>query len=449
MASRRNIELGLLLLALAISSSAYLLVDLAAHNKVPTSSLILLGTLAGLFLIAHLVVRWRAPRADPILLPAAAVLNGLGLAIIHRLDEALPAGATALAPKQVIWTALGLAIFIGVLVVVRDHTVLNRYRYTWLLIGIGLLLSPLLPVVGRTINGGRLWVGIGSIQFQPEEAAKIALAVFFASYLTERRELLATATYRVGRFFVPEAKYFVPLLGAWLLSLALFFFEHALGSSLLFFGMFVALLFVATGRLSYVLSAVALFALGGTVAYELFAHVRERVVIWLHVWTYYTTTGYQLAQGLFALGAGGLFGAGWGQGYPQLIPFASTDFVFAALGETLGVVGTSAILLIFLVIVFRGLRIALASRDDFGKLLATGLIATLGLQVFVIVGGVTRLIPLTGITLPFISYGGSSLLANYALIALLLRISSESSPVSLRTGPSAPAEAAGEMTVVR
>jgi len=295
-------------------------------------------------------------------------------------------------------------------------------------------------------------VRIGPFSGQPAELAKIALVVFLASYLAERKELLATATYRVGPLLLPEIKYFLPMLIAWGVSLFVLFFEKDLGSSLLFFGVFVALLYVATGRFSYVTAGLGLFAVGAFIAYHLFAHVQVRFATWLHVWDYYNGRGYQLAQGLFALATGGIFGQGWNQGQPNLIPFASTDFVFDAFGEELGLLGVTALLLVFLLMTFRGFRVALAASDDFGKLLGLGLVVSFALQVFVIVGGVTRLIPLTGITLPFVSYGGSSLVANYALVAILCRVSSDATPAPARRAGAGPADAgaeSGELTVVR
>ena len=450
MESRRNVELSLLLLALILSVGAYVIVGLAADNEVPAGSAGYGATLAGLFLGAHMVLRWRAPQADPILLPGAALLNGLGLVMVRRLDyaDAAKENYRPEAPAQALWTVLGVAVFVAVILVIRDHRVLDRYRYTWLLLGVVLLMLPVLPVLGREINGARLWIRIGPFSGQPAEAAKIALVVFLAAYLAERKELLATATYRAGPFLLPEIKYFMPLLLAWAASLFVLFFEKDLGSSLLFFGVFVILLYVATGRFSYVAAGLGLFVTGAVIAYNLFGHVQTRVATWLDVWAYYDDRGFQLAQGLFAMATGGILGQGWNQGRPDFIPFASTDFIFAAFGEELGLLGVTAMLLVYLLMVFRGLRIALAAPDDFGKLLAVGLVTSFALQVFVIVGGVTRLIPLTGITLPFVSFGGSSLLANYALIALLCRISDEGTPAPAAGRPAAPADA-GEVTVVR
>jgi cell division protein FtsW (lipid II flippase) len=454
--SRRNVELTLLLLALVLSVGGYIVVGLVADNTVPSGSLGYGATLAVLFIGAHLVLRWKAPQADPLLLPGAALLNGLGLVMVRRLDYAavLRKGGHPQAPSQALWTVLGVAVFAAVIILVRDHRALDRYRYTWLLLGLFLLMLPVVPGLGQEINGARLWVKIGPFSGQPAELAKIALVVFLASYLAERKELLATATYRAGPLLLPEIKYFLPMLMAWSVSLFVLFFEKDLGSSLLFFGVFVALLYVATGRFTYVAAGLGLFMAGALIAYQLFAHVRIRVATWLHVWDYYDDRGFQLAQGLFALATGGILGEGWNQGQPNLIPFASTDFVFDAFGEELGLLGVTALLLVYLLMTFRGFRLALAANDDFGKLLGLGLVVSFSLQVFVIVGGVTRLIPLTGITLPFVSYGGSSLVANYALIALLCRISNESTPApatrrATGAGPADAAAESGELTVVR
>jgi cell division protein FtsW (lipid II flippase) len=442
--SRRNVELSLLLLALILSIGAYLVVGLTAQNKIPSGTIGYGTTLTILFIGAHMVLRRFAPQADPLLLPGAALLNGLGLVMVRRLDYA--SSRSAQAPSQALWTVLGVAVFVAVVIFVRDHRVLDRYRYTWLLGGLFLLVLPALPFIGREVFGARLWVKIGPFSGQPSELAKIALVVFLAAYLAEHKELLATATYRVGPMLLPEVKYFMPLLMAWGVSLFVLFFEKDLGTSLLFFGVFVTLLYVSTGRFSYVAAGLLLFLLGTVVAYNLFTHLQVRVENWINPWRDYARTGYQLAQGLFALASGGILGKGWNQGRPDLIPAASTDFIFAAMGEELGLIGVTAILLVYLLMVFRGLRVTLSTNDDFSKLLAMGLVISFGLQVFVIVGGVTRIIPLTGITLPFVSFGGSSVVANYALIALLCRISSNIAPAPAK--PEAAPET-GEVTVAR
>jgi cell division protein FtsW (lipid II flippase) len=445
--SRRNVELSLLLLSLILSIGAYVIVGLTANNRVPSGTLGYGLTLTVLFVGAHLVLRRFAPQADPILLPAAALLNGLGLVMVRRLDFGRAThGLGPQAPSQALWTVLGVVVFTAVLIFVQDHRALDRYRYTWLLAGLLLLLLPALPLIGREVSGARLWVRLGPFSGQPSELAKIALVVFLAAYLAEHKELLATATYRVGPVLLPQVKYFMPLLVAWGVSLFVLFFEKDLGTSLLFFGVFVTLLYVSTGRFSYVAVGLLLFLLGALLAYNLFSHLQVRVDTWLDPWKDYARTGYQLAQGLFAMASGGILGQGWNQGRPDLIPAASTDFIFAAMGEELGLVGVTAILLVYLLMVFRGLRITLSTNDDFSKLLAMGLVISFGLQVFVIVGGVTRIIPLTGITLPFVSFGGSSVLANYALIALLCRISSNIAPAPAR--PQAASET-GEVTVAR
>src|SRR6266508_2412574 len=408
---------------------------MVADNRVPAGVLGYGATLTVLFIGAHLVLRFRAPQADPVLLPGAALLNGLGLVMVRRLDyAAAAAGRQAQAPSQALWTVLGVVVFAAVIILVTNHRTLERYRYLWLLAGLFLLVLPALPGIGREINGARLWVGVGPFTGQPAEAAKIALVVFLAAYLAERKELLATATYRAGPFLLPEIKYFLPLLMAWGVS------------------MFLILLYVATGRFSYVAAGLAMFMLGAVFAWSQFAHVQVRVSAWLDPWKIYPNRGsFQLVQGLFSLATGGILGEGWNQGHPNQIPFASTDFIFDAFGEELGLLGVTALLLVYLLMVFRGLRVALAANDDFGKLLSLGLVASFAIQVFVIVGGVTRLIPLTGITLPFVSYGGSSLVANYALVALLCRVSHDSAPAPALVPDTVPdsAPGVGEVTVAR
>lgn len=378
--------------------------------------------LLSLFYIgAHIVVRRAAPQADPLILPLAAVLNAMGLAAVYRLSP------DEFGPAQITWTVVGIGCFVATLLVVREYQVLSRYKYILGFAGVALLLLPLAPGIGATINGARLWVALGPLSFQPGELAKICLVVFFAAYLAERKELLAIASRRLAGFHVPDLKHFGPLLVMWGLSLAVMFFERDLGSSLLFFSMFLVMIYVATNRVVYVAFGLLLFLIGSYVGFRLFTHVQERVQIWLDVFDprYISDEGYQLAQSLFALATGGLFGTGLGQGRPDLIPAAHTDFIFAVIGEELGMLGTAGILLCFMLIVARGLRIAMQSRDDFGQLLSMGLVTIFGIQTLIILAGVTRLMPLTGITLPFMSYGGSSLISNFILIAILIRISHE------------------------
>jgi peptidoglycan glycosyltransferase len=415
---RRYTELGLIVLALLIITGAYVLAALGRTASMPTNLVPFLVFIVGLLVAAHVALRRLAPDADPVLLPIAGLLNGIGYVFIARLDPDL-------AGLQATWTALGVGAFVLTLIVVKRARDLERLRYTVALVGVALLMMPLLPVVGRNINGARLWVRFGPVNFQPGEFAKIALAIFFASYLVEKREVLSIATRQLGNFAVPDLRHFGPILLAWGFSLVIIMAERDLGSALLFFALFIAMLWVATGRGAYLVIGGVLFAIGSTLAWASFNHVQQRVRVWLDPWPYAADQGYQLVQGIFAFAAGGLAGTGLSLGSPQKIPAAATDFIFAAIGEELGLLGTTAVIVAFLLMVGIGLRIALRAENHFDKMLATGLTTILGLQTFIILGGVTRLVPLTGITLPFVSYGGSSLLANYVLLALLLRLSDD------------------------
>jgi cell division protein FtsW (lipid II flippase) len=429
----RNVELALLVFSLVIAMAAYASVGLAHDGKLPAGMAGYGGGLAVLFLGAHLALRRLAPDADPLILPCVTMLNGLGLAMIHRIDLALGDRATRLgnhyspaAPAQLTWTALGVVLFVVVLLVVRDHRVLQRFTYTAMLAGLVLLLLPLLPVIGTTINGSRIWIHLAGFSFQPGELAKLALLVFFAGYLVIKRDVLALASRRVVGIDLPRGRDLGPIIVAWAASLGVLVFERDLGTSLLFFGAFVALLYVATERLSWLLIGLVLFVSGSFAAFTLFGHVQQRVDIWLDPTAHYNDRfggSYQLMQGLFGMGTGGILGKGLGQGRPDIVPYANTDFIVAAFGEELGLTGLMAILIVYAIVVQRGLRTSIGVRDAFGKLLAAGLSFSMALQVFVVVGGVTRLIPLTGLTMPFLSYGGSSLVSNWALVAILLRIS--------------------------
>jgi cell division protein FtsW (lipid II flippase) len=431
--SPRTIELVLLVFSVAIAMAAYAAVGLAHDGVLPAGMLGYGGGLALLFGIAHLALRKFAPDTDPVLLPTVTVINGLGLAVIHRLDLAYADRAEQLgravpspaAPAQLTWTAVGVILFVAVLVLVRDHRVLQRFTYTAMLAGLVLLVLPLLPFIGTTINGARIWIRLAGFSFQPGELAKIVLLVFFAGYLVVKRDVLALASRRVAGIDLPRARDLGPVVVAWVASLGVLVFERDLGTSLLFFGVFVAMLYVATERLSWLLIGFLLFLSGSFLAWSMFGHVQERVDIWLHAFAprNINSDSYQLVQGLFGMGSGGLLGTGLGQGRPDIVPYAQTDFIVAAIGEELGLTGIMALLILYAIVVQRGLRTAIAVRDAFGKLLAAGLAFSLALQVFVVVGGVTRLIPLTGLTMPFLSYGGSSLVANWALVALLARIS--------------------------
>ena len=423
--TRRNVELALLLLAVAIVMLAYLNVGFAIDGRVPIDLLTQGAWLLGFAVAFHLVLRWRASYADPLLLPIATLLNGLGLVMIHRLDLANDRfGGDAMANRQVMWSALGMIIAAGVLVVLRDHRRLRRYMFTMMVVGLVFLLLPLLPGIGRTVNGARIWIGLGPFSFQPGEIAKIILAIFFAAYLVQTRDALSLVGRRVLGFPLPRGRDFGPILIVWLASLAVLVFQNDLGTSLLFFGLFVAMLYVATERISWITIGLLLFCGGAYIAYLLFGHVRQRVMFWLDPWSPEALAqSDQLVRGLMGMGAGGLLGTGLGQGNPQLTYFAESDFIIPSFGEELGLVGLFAILMLYVLLVERGLRTALGTRDGFGKLLACGLSFSVALQIFVVVGGVTRVIPLTGLTSPFLSAGGSSLLANWTIIALLLRIS--------------------------
>ncbi|MEX2658556.1 MAG: FtsW/RodA/SpoVE family cell cycle protein [Acidimicrobiales bacterium] len=422
-ALRRSTELGLVLLGGVITASIYTLASLGRTASLPADIGPFLGVVLGLVLVAHVATRRLAPAADGILLPIAGLLNGIGYVFIARLDENLAA-------LQAVWTAVGIGAYIGTLVVIRRIRDLEQYRYTLMFVGLALLLLPLVPVIGRTINGARIWVQLGPMSFQPGEFAKIVLAVFFASYLVEKRELLGMASVRIGPLMLPDLKHFGPVLLAWGASLIVMFYERDLGSSLLFFAVFVVMLWIATERWAYLGVSAVLFGAGATVAWRTFSHVQVRIENWLDPWQDVADRGFQTVQATFALAFGGITGTGPGLGSPGRIPAAETDFIFAAIGEELGLLGSTAVLVAFLLMVGTGLRISLRADNPFEKLLAAGLTAIIGIQSFIIIGGVIRLVPLTGITLPFVSYGGSSLVANYVLLALLMRISdSEERPV--------------------
>jgi cell division protein FtsW (lipid II flippase) len=415
--TRPRTGLLLLLVSLVVSVAAYAMVGLGLRERVPRDIVVYGLTLAGAYLLAWGVVRWTAPRADPVLLPIAGMLGGLGLAMIYRL---LPADV---ADEQALWLLIGLAAFVLTLLLVRDDRQLDAFTYTIGLLGLLLLLMPVVPGIGFATNGARLWARIGPLTFQPAEFGKILVVIFLASYLSAKRELLEAG---VGRLGLPRAKDLGPLLLAWGASLAVLFLERDLGASLLFFGVFVVMLWVASGRIGYLIVGGILFAAGALIGYLAFSHVQARVGYWLHALepARVNDFGYgQLAQSWFALASGGLVGTGLGRGSPDLIPYPASDFILSAFGEELGMLGTAAILLLFIGLIGRGLRVALDREDAFGRLLATGLTTTIALQTFTIAAGVTRLIPLTGVPLPLVSYGGSSRVATYVMIGLLVRIS--------------------------
>lgn len=418
----RTAELVLLLVAVGIVVLAYVNVELATHGSVPADLLTHGGILLAIALAFHLVLRWKASYADPLILPIVTLLNGLGVVMIHRLDIAAGREViSGLALKQLWFSALGVAIAIGVLVLLRDHRLLRRYTYTAGLAAIGLLLLPLLPVIGREINGSRIWIGIGPFTFQPAELTKIVLAIFFAGYLVQTRDVLSIAGRKVLGITFPRGRDLGPILVAWVMSVGVLVLQTDLGTSLLLFGLFVAMLYIATERVSWIVLGLTLAAGGAYVAYQLFGHLQQRVALWLDPFD--PGQSDQVAKGLMGMAAGGMMGTGLGRGRPDINYLPFSDMIFPALGEELGLVGLFAILCLYALLVERGMRTAIGLRDGFGKLLAAGLAFIVALQVFVTVGGVTRVIPMTGLTLPFMAYGGSSLLTNWTLAAIMLRIS--------------------------
>jgi cell division protein FtsW (lipid II flippase) len=442
---RRRTELLMLAFAVIVTALAYAATGLGLDGKVPSTLLPYCAGFAVIMLGAHLAVRRWAPWADPLMLPVAALLNGLGVVMIYRLQESgrngnpgnpistLPANA---ALTQLEWTVLGVVAFVLILVVIRETRILQRYTYTLGAIGLILLAIPaVLPDSHSSIQGAKVWIIFGGFELQPGEFAKLALAVFFAGYLVTKRDVLALAGRRLLGIDLPRARDLGPVVVAWVASLLILIFETDIGTSAIFFGLFVAMIYIATQRTSWLLIGFLLFLGGAYAASTLFSHVGARFTQWLHPFTFDNincgtpqvhvacVSSYQLVQGLYGLGYGGIFGAGLGHGQPYWTPLAQSDFIVTAFGEELGLTGLIALLLLFGLLVERGMRAALSVKDPFAKMLAGGLAFILALQVFVIVGGVTRLIPLTGITTPFLSQGGSSLVASWALIAVLMRVS--------------------------
>jgi cell division protein FtsW (lipid II flippase) len=422
----------MLAFAAGLVTGALMLVE-ANQEQTLTIRLVWYGlAYLALFGIAHAAVRKWAPYADPLILPCVALLNGIGLVMIYRIDLAWAERALRTneefentVPKQILWTTIALLLFLAVLYVIKDHRTLTRYGYTFGLAGLFLLALPaVLPgVIAPTINGAKIWLRVGPVSIQPGEFAKILLLIFFAAFLVSKRDLFMAAGRRVMGIDMPRARDLGPILFAWAVSVVVLVAEKDLGSSLLFFGTVLVMLYVATERGIWVGVGLVLFVGGCFLAYQLFGHVQVRVANWLDPFADYDSGGYQIAQSLFGLGTGGVGGTGLGAGRPDMVPLANSDFITAAIGEELGFIGLAALLLVYMMLAMRGLRSAVAVRDTFGKLLGGGLSFALVMQVFVVVGGVTKLIPMTGITAPFLSAGGSSLLANYVLVALLLRIS--------------------------
>ncbi|WP_237280195.1 FtsW/RodA/SpoVE family cell cycle protein [Subtercola vilae] len=425
----RNLELFLLLFSCAINAGAVVMVQLGALGSIDVGQLVLLGAGLSILVIgAHTALRFVAPNADPFILPIATLLNGIGIAEIYRIDiEMNQTGWDSTAVRQVVWSALAIAIALAVIVALRNHRVLQRYTYVFMVISGILLLLPILPGIGKEVYGARVWIGIGPLSFQPGEVAKIALAIFFAGYLVSRRDSLSFVGHKFLGMRFPRARDLGPILVIWAASMGVIIFQHDLGTALLYFGLFVVMIYVATARLSWVILGVGLFLAGALVASQVLTYVNDRFSNWLNPFaqsTYDEIGGsYQLVQGLFGLANGGLIGTGLGGGQPSITPLAQSDYIVASLGEELGMAGLFAILSLYLLFIARGLRISFSGTDDFSRLLGIGLTFVIALQCFIVVGGVTRVIPLTGLTTPFLAAGGSSLVANWMIVALLLRLS--------------------------
>ncbi|ANI37315.1 cell division protein FtsW [Mycolicibacterium vaccae 95051] len=426
--NRRNAELALLGFAALITTVALLLVEANQEQGLRWDLAQYTVAYLALFTGAHLAVRRFAPYADPLLLPVVALLNGLGLVMIHRLDlaEGTPAaqGLGGTANQQMLWTLAGVLGFSAVVIFLRDHRMLSRYGYVCGLSGLILLAIPaVLPRELSEQNGAKIWIRFEGFSIQPAEFSKILLLIFFAAVLVSKRSLFTSAGKHVLGMDLPRPRDLAPLLAAWIASVGVMIFEKDLGTSLLLYASFLVMVYIATERFSWVVLGLSLFAAGSVVAYYVFDHVRVRVQTWRDPFADPDGAGYQMVQSLFSFATGGIFGTGLGNGQPGTVPAASTDFIIAAIGEELGLVGLSAVLLLYTIVIIRGLRTAIAVRDSFGKLLAAGLSATLAIQLFIVVGGVTKLIPLTGLTTPWMSYGGSSLVANYLLLGILVCIS--------------------------
>ena len=416
--SRRNTELLLLIVAAPIVVVLFAMFVLTGGGELSFNTL---GVPIGIFvafLLAHIALRWLAPNSDPALLPITFALSGIGIAFVTRLA---PEAAT----RQLVWMFVGVAMLIFVLVLVKNMDRLSSYKYTLMIIGVLLLLSPMLPVVGTEINGSRLWLSIAGFSFQPGELGKICIVLFLAAYLAQNREMLSVFTWHAGPFRLPSISTLLPLLLMWALAFVIVVFEKDLGSALVLFLVFIVMLYVATGKKFYVVIGILLAGIAAVALFFMFTHVQTRVDIWLDPFSDAQNKGYQIVQSLFSLADGGLFGVGIGRGMSDVIPYVESDFIFAAIGEETGLLGAAGVLLLYLCFAIRGMLTAARAKSDFSSFTATGACAIVVLQAFIIVGGVTRLIPLTGITLPFISQGGSSLLAGFIIVAILLRISSE------------------------
>ena len=418
--SRRNLELVFLVLAGAASTMAYVSVYAGRFREINSVSIVYGLVFVGIFLLLHVLVRFLLPQADAFLLPITALLAATGLTEIFRIRPSL-----ALAQGQ--WLLVGAALFILTVLLVRDHMKLDRYRYIIGAVGLALLVVTI--VLGTTVNGSKLWIHAFGFSIQPSEFAKLAIVVFLAGYLDDKKVLLSVPQRHVLGVPFPAFKYFGPLLVMWILSLAMLVFMKDFGMALLFMSIFVGLMYMATARIVYVVAGAGLFAAAAAIALAVVPHVHDRFTVWLDPWPHAATTGYQLLQSLFTIADGGIVGAGFGRGYllyanhQPVVPDLQTDFIFTAIANEMGMLGAAGVILVYLLFVWRGFRIAVYAPDGFSKLLAAGLATAFAIQTFIIIGGVTRLIPLTGVTLPFVSYGGSSITANLILVALLLMVS--------------------------
>lgn len=420
----RSLEAWLILLGLVVGISAVIIIDFTVVGEL-TTTLMPAGIFFVIAVIAlHVTIRLRAQDADPLIMPIAVMLNSLGIAAIYRIDLATSTtGWDSVAVRQLVWSGIAIVVACAVLWFVRNHLVLFRYTYITGLLALVLLLLPMLPGIGRELNGARVWIGLGPFSFQPGEVAKILLAVFFAGYLVRNREALSMVGKKLLGITFPRGRDLGPLVVFWLLAMIVLVFQRDLGTSLLYFGLFLSMLYLATGRIGWIILGVGLFLVGGIAASQTLDYVGNRFANWLDPFADPYGASHQMVQGLFGLANGGMTGTGLGQGYPQDTPLAQSDYIIPSLGEELGLIGLFVVLAAYLLLVGRGLRIGFAGQDDFGKLLAAGLSFTIALQVFIVVGGVTRVIPLTGLTAPFLAAGGSSLVSNWIIIALLLRLS--------------------------
>lgn len=426
---RRVLELFLMLIALAVGISGYVLTTLNRTGEIPANLGLHIGILVALAIVAEVGVHFLAPYADPVILPIAVALTGMGLAMIYRIDLSLDAlGMDTVGVRQLMFVGIAIVLAAVVLVLVRDHRVLRRYTYTFGLVSVVLLLLPMIPGLGKETYGARVWISLGPLSMQPGELVKITLAIFFAGYLVTNRDNLTIGGPKVLGLRLPRARDLGPILVVWLVGVAILVLQRDLGTSLLFFGLFVATLYVATNRVSWLVIGFTMFVPAIFIAIKTFSHVRARFDVWLNalepdVYNAEAGGSYQLVQGLFGQASGGLMGTGWGRGYPQLVPLANSDFILSSFAEELGITGLAAILVLYLVLIERGLRAAIGVRDGFGKLLATGLSFSFAIQIFVVLGGITRLIPLTGLTAPFLAAGGSSMVSSWLAVALLIRVS--------------------------